>query len=194
MNPPDNQPPPPMPTPSASAGRMFSAARKEWGLSVTEVAHSLNLNTTIIRALEQDAYGELPGATFVKGYLRAYANLLKLDYEKVLECARIEPDRMNELPTTKASVKRARHRVWIRKLGALVFRVLLTAGALAGLLWVAVTQLPGLDLHKVLERFNLSVPVSVSGKGGQTEVIAPRASTGANTGANDAPAEGDSAQ
>jgi cytoskeleton protein RodZ len=50
---------------------------KEW--SLPEVASRLNLTPTSLANLEAGAFDKLPGHTFSRGYIRAYAKLLGLD-------------------------------------------------------------------------------------------------------------------
>ncbi len=59
-------------------GRRLRETREARGLSVQDVASNLRLSSQVIRALEQDDYAALPSATFVSGYLRAYARLLEI--------------------------------------------------------------------------------------------------------------------
>jgi len=55
----------------------------EW--SIEDVAADLNLRIEVIAALEADDYSKLPERTYVRGYLRAYARLLGIHEEEVLE-------------------------------------------------------------------------------------------------------------
>jgi cytoskeleton protein RodZ len=54
------------------------------GLEQSTVASHLNLSHSIIQALEWDDYENLPSAVFVKGYLRNYARLVKVDEDAVV--------------------------------------------------------------------------------------------------------------
>lgn len=66
-------------------GRQLREAREARGLSVFEVAQSLKFGVRQIEALEADNYEALPpGATFLRGFVRGYAKLLKLDAEPLL--------------------------------------------------------------------------------------------------------------
>lgn len=68
------------------AGQVLREAREARGLSVFEVAQSLKFGVRQIEALEADNYGALPpGATFLRGFVRGYAKLLKLDPVPLLE-------------------------------------------------------------------------------------------------------------
>jgi cytoskeleton protein RodZ len=54
-------------------------ARESNGWSLAEVALKLNLTTTSLSNLEAGAFDKLPGHTFARGYIRAYAKLLGMD-------------------------------------------------------------------------------------------------------------------
>jgi cytoskeleton protein RodZ len=71
-------PPPP------SVGRSLGAARVAAGLTVAEVAQTLKFSPRQIEALEADDYAALPGNTIVRGFVRSYAKLLRLDAGELL--------------------------------------------------------------------------------------------------------------
>lgn len=60
-------------------GHLLRKKREALGLSVQEAADALHITMHYVRSLESDAHDKLPGDVFIKGYLRAYANLLGLD-------------------------------------------------------------------------------------------------------------------
>lgn len=62
-----------------SAGRQLAAAREAQGLTVEEVVRHTKLSTRQVLALEADAYDQLPGPVFVRGFIRNYARHLQLD-------------------------------------------------------------------------------------------------------------------
>jgi cytoskeleton protein RodZ len=72
------QPPPGM------AGALLRAAREAAGMSVDAVAQQLKLAPRQVKALEEGDFSHLPGRTFVRGFVRNYARLVRLDPEKVL--------------------------------------------------------------------------------------------------------------
>lgn len=63
---------------STGPGKILCDARRQLGFSAEEVAGMLNLSTSQINALESDDFLNLPGSTYVRGYLRSYAQLLEL--------------------------------------------------------------------------------------------------------------------
>ena len=65
-------------------GSRLCQARVALGLSREEVAQRLHLSLRQVLALESDDYANLPGSTYVRGYLRAYANLVALKSDTIL--------------------------------------------------------------------------------------------------------------
>lgn len=65
-------------------GNGLCQARIALGLSRQEVAQRLHLSLQQILALESDDYAHLPGPTYVRGYLRAYAQLVGLKPDTIL--------------------------------------------------------------------------------------------------------------
>ncbi len=65
--------------PPASPGAQLAAYRQERGWTVEQVASQLNLAQRQIVAIESDDYASLPGMPIVRGFIRAYAKLLKVD-------------------------------------------------------------------------------------------------------------------
>jgi cytoskeleton protein RodZ len=69
---------------SAGPGARLRAAREAAGLSLDQVAQQLKLAPRQVRALEEESFGELPGRTFSRGFVRNYARLLHLDAQDLL--------------------------------------------------------------------------------------------------------------
>ena len=99
----------------ASAGAMLRAAREASGMTIDAVAQQLKLAPRQVRAIEDGDYMRLPGRTFVRGFIRNYARLVRLDVESVLSALSAGPATQNlespalhataptmgELPTTE---------------------------------------------------------------------------------------------
>ncbi len=71
--------------PPSGPGQVLQKARQDLRLAPEDVAQILHLSPKQVIALEQDDYKNLPGPTYVRGYLRSYAQLLGLAPEKILE-------------------------------------------------------------------------------------------------------------
>ena len=60
-------------------GETLRQARENNGWTLAEVALKLNLTVSSLSNLETGAFDKLPGHTFARGYIRAYAKLLGMD-------------------------------------------------------------------------------------------------------------------
>ena len=69
---------------SSGVGAELARVREERGLALGDVAQQLKFGARQIEALEQERFELLPGGTFVRGMVRAYARLLKIDAEPLL--------------------------------------------------------------------------------------------------------------
>jgi len=67
-----------------SPGARLAGLREERGWTVEQVASQLNLAPRQILAIERDDYPALPGMAITRGFVRAYAKLLKVDAAPLL--------------------------------------------------------------------------------------------------------------
>ncbi len=94
-------------------GLILRTARERLNLNLVQVAAKMHLSPRIIQALEADNYEMIANFTFVRGYLRAYARVLNLSgdelvqafnqlqlTEKSSDCVRVEFSQRHT-PTTK---------------------------------------------------------------------------------------------
>lgn len=70
--------------PRINPGETLREARESRGWTVAEVAAQLNLTSQRLNQVEQGAFDKLPGHTFARGYVRAYAKLLELDQNRLV--------------------------------------------------------------------------------------------------------------
>ena len=66
-------------------GDILSAKREEKGLSLREIASRTHIRLDYIRYIENSIFEKIPSDIYVKGYLRAYAKVLGLDAEDILD-------------------------------------------------------------------------------------------------------------
>jgi len=67
-----------------SLGQYLAACRQKAGLSVEDIAERTRVNPRVIRAAEADQFEQLPGVVFIKGFLRTYAKVVKIDGEELV--------------------------------------------------------------------------------------------------------------
>jgi len=66
-------------------GEQLRAAREARKLQVHEVATATNMRTDHVIALEEGNYAPFPAPVYIRGSVRTYAKLLKLDVMKIME-------------------------------------------------------------------------------------------------------------
>ena len=93
---------------SETAGEVLRKKRENIGLSIDHIANQLNLDPKLIELLEKNDYEKFNIETYLKGYLRAYAKVLDLDDDMVINLYKeSNPEKTPEiLPNVKPKVQR----------------------------------------------------------------------------------------
>ncbi len=92
--------------PSASTGAVTSpgvalaAARRAQNISIEDAARQLRLSVRQVQALEADAHDKLPAPVFVRGFIRNYARMLRMDADALLK----DSDAMAPAPAKRVAV------------------------------------------------------------------------------------------
>ncbi len=68
-----------------TVGQRLRQAREAKGLSLEDVFDKTKLRPSIVEAIEQERWKELPAPAFVKGFLRTYVKLLEIDEREIIE-------------------------------------------------------------------------------------------------------------
>ena len=147
-------------------GPALAKAREGLGLTQEEVAERLRLAPRQVLALETDDYDHLPGPTYVRGYLRSYAELVGLALDPILEAyghvpASSKASDLGSLAPKEQITSQHRH----VRLATYVMVALIIA--------LAVTWWQG----RTLRRKPVSKPVAPSAAAGPAQSQAPTAST-----------------
>ena len=68
----------------ATVAEQLRHAREAKGLALAEVVEVIQLKTDQVQALEGGRFEEFAAPAYVRGFVRSYANMLKLDTEALL--------------------------------------------------------------------------------------------------------------
>jgi cytoskeletal protein RodZ len=97
-----------------SIGDTLREARMRQRLDISDVESRTKIRAKYLRALENEEFGMLPGPTFVKTFLRTYAEMLGLDPHVLVEEYRANYEREDELEAQTfgppSVARRDRHR------------------------------------------------------------------------------------
>jgi cytoskeleton protein RodZ len=125
-----------------SIGETLREARMRQRLDIADVEQRTKIRAKYLRALETEEFGMLPGPTFVKTFLRTYAEQLGLDPHVLVEEYRANYEREDELevqPLGPPSVS-ARDRRRGPRLGPGVLALLVLVGVVAVLVAIGLAS------------------------------------------------------
>jgi cytoskeleton protein RodZ len=125
-----------------SIGETLREARMRQRLDIADVEMRTKIRAKYLRALENEEFGMLPGPTFVKTFLRTYAEMLGLDPHVLVEEYRANYEREDELelqPLGPPSVA-ARDRYRSPRLGPGVMALLVLVGIVAVLVAIGLAS------------------------------------------------------
>ena len=93
---------------SKTAGEVLRKKREDIGLSIDHIANKLNLDSKLIELLEKNDYEKFNIETYLRGYLRAYAKVLDLDGDMIINLYKeSNPEKTPEiLPDVKPKIQR----------------------------------------------------------------------------------------
>jgi cytoskeletal protein RodZ len=114
-------------------GEMLREARMRRRIDMTEVESATKIRGKYLRALENEEWDLLPGPTFVKTFLRTYAEYLGLDPRLLVEEYRQRYERPSTQDLTPFAASRARGRARRRRAASLG-PMLVIVGCVAALL------------------------------------------------------------
>lgn len=69
---------------AGGVGALLKQSREQRGLTTADVARELRLKVSLIEQIEAEQWDPTVSATFIRGYLRAYAKLMKLPEHEIL--------------------------------------------------------------------------------------------------------------
>lgn len=79
----------------AEVGEFLRARRLHVGLSLPEASRVLCIREAYLKAIEDGRFADMPGPTYVTGFIRTYAEYLGLDGNEVVRRLRAEPLNMD---------------------------------------------------------------------------------------------------
>lgn len=106
-------------------GAQLAFMRNQKGYSLEYVANKLHLRIRIIELLEADDYASMPESVFIKGYLRAYAKLVDIPYQPLLDLFNSQPSVDKKLERTlwqsRRETNKAEHAIrWLTGIFAVI--------------------------------------------------------------------------
>ena len=98
-----------------SIGTVLQEKRVQHGRTLQEVSDALNIKKEYLEALESETYDVIPGAVFVKGFIRNYGNYLGLDGPKIVEQYKASYEQWRPKPEVRPVAKKKKKKVKPKK-------------------------------------------------------------------------------
>ena len=67
------------------SGDDLKKLRKAVGVKIQEIQHITKISTSILKAIEENRFEELPPATYLRSFLKSYAKVLQTDPQKIID-------------------------------------------------------------------------------------------------------------
>jgi cytoskeleton protein RodZ len=129
-------------------GEVLRSARDEKGVSLAQAEAATMIKRAYLQALEEDDHAGLPGAVYVKGFVRNYAMYLGLDPSHTLSIYHREYPDPSLAPMASATIKP-------RGTSQLV-----TGGTVASLLLVVVVSIFSVYIFRQVQAFRQAQPAA----------------------------------
>ncbi len=88
-----------------AVGAIFRKTREDKGYELLQVSSHLNIGRDHLTAIENDDYDHLPQKVYAVGFVRAYADLLELDSEKMAYLFKVQAYGKKDTETQKQIIK-----------------------------------------------------------------------------------------
>src|ERR671927_333547 len=99
-------------------GATLREERMRSRIDITEIEAQTKIRAKYLRALENEEWDLLPGPTYVKTFLRTYADALGLDGRMLVEEYKLRHERLSDVELQPISPRTARDRDRRRRRGA----------------------------------------------------------------------------
>src|SRR3954467_10299385 len=85
------------PCPMPEVGQTLREARMRARIDISEIEAETKIRAKYLRALENEEWDLLPGTTYVKSFLRTYADALGLDGKLLIEEYKLRHERLSDV-------------------------------------------------------------------------------------------------
>jgi cytoskeleton protein RodZ len=128
-----------------SVGALLREARESLNLDLPDAAGGLRIRLVYLQGIESDNYAQLPGKTYVLGFLRSYAEFLGLDGDDVVARYRRQLDD-RELPAPSLNFPLREAEARLPRGAVLLLSLVLAGGAVyGGARWLGEESLKSVD-------------------------------------------------
>jgi cytoskeleton protein RodZ len=125
----------------ATVAEQLRRAREEQNLNVYQVAEITKIKTDHVRALEDGNYQAFSAPVYIRGFVRTYAKILKLDEARIIAALEAELGQTDKFKEPPPLVEKPRTIIdfVMLQLSRLKWRTVVVAGLVGMLLLISIT-------------------------------------------------------
>lgn len=137
----------------SSVAEQLRAAREAQNLTVYQVAEFTKIKTDHVRALEEGNYDMFPAPVYIRGFIRTYAAMLKLDVAQIMAelDAELAGSKKFSQPPSLSGPPRGPLDPLMYQLSKLNWRIVLPLAALVAIILAAVFGYRAWRAHKTAD-------------------------------------------
>lgn len=150
-------------------GEVLSETRLSHHISIEQLAKKTRIRAEYLQALESNQFEKLPAATFVKGYIKAYAQIFGFESEPLLALLRRDfkesvKGRLVPREFLKPIMKKQRFMVPITVLMVVLVGLFLSLMGYVSIQWFNLQKPPFLEITEPADKAQVAARVSIVGK------------------------------
>lgn len=150
-------------------GETLKDERIKHRLRIEDLSKKTRIRTSYIQALEENRFDDLPATTFVRGYIKTYAQVFGFDHKPLLALLRRDykesaEGRLIPREFIKPILKNRARKSSVTAILVILIAIFLSLFGYVGFQWYNLTKPPKLEVHHPKEQDLVSSKVIVDGK------------------------------
>jgi len=161
-------------------GQILADERQKQRITFQQLSQVTRIKIEYLQALEKNQFHKLPSSTYVKGFIKAYARVLKLDQNSLLAILRrdYQEEKSGELlPREYSRSVSSRQKGWqpITFVALTVAAIFLTLVSYVVFQWISLNRPPTLEIYSPQENEFVSSQILISGATDSEAVVSVNA-------------------
>ncbi len=149
-------------------GQILADERQKQRITLTQLSQVTKIKIEYLQALEKNQFDQLPASVFIKGFIKSYARVLKLDQRSLLAILRrdYQENKTGELLLRQyIRPVSQRQKQWkpITLVVVVVAAIFLSLAGYIGFQWYNLNKPPSLEIYSPEENEFVSSQIVVSG-------------------------------
>ncbi len=161
-------------------GQILADERQKQRITLQQLSQTTRIKIEYLQALEKNQFNKLPSSTYVKGFIKAYARVLKLDKNSLQAILRRdfqEKETGKLLPREYHRSSSSRQKGWqpVTFIALTIATIFLTLVGYVAFQWFSLNQPPRLEIYSPQENEFVSSQILIAGATDSEAVVSVNA-------------------